>query len=126
MYHPRGHYLRTALIFFALLALTVRGMMPVGFMPGAERFSLVICTATGAQTIDVDAGFNPGKVPHNGDEGNHCPFAPLLSSALTTVPPFIAAPLEAGLRVDILKPVLLARTAQPHSWNSRAPPAAHA
>lgn len=83
-------------LLILLLALTVRCLIPVGFMPGQGQdgvFSIVICTAMGTETILVDAGNNPVS-DHGPDEtGNplDCPFAPVLAQGLVNDAPPVAA-----------------------------------
>lgn len=66
-----------------LLALTVRCIIPAGFMPGQTQdglFAVVICTSMGPQTIHVDAANNPVTADqHNDDGARDCPFAPVLA-----------------------------------------------
>lgn len=64
-----------------LLALLIQGFIPAGFMPDAKD-TLVICTASGLKTIDLDSNGDP----HKAVPDNHCPFAPVLTHGLAPAP----------------------------------------
>ncbi|MFM7631219.1 MAG: DUF2946 family protein [Alphaproteobacteria bacterium] len=53
-------------------AVVFRGMIPAGYMPQAARdgrlFTMVICTATGSETIAVNAHGQPMASNHNTPE----------------------------------------------------------
>ena len=98
-----------ALTRLLVCCVLLRALVPVGFMPdlaaGDGVFTIVICTADGFSTIDVDANGDPIGPDHepDGEAKDHCPFAPIGSIVLTATPP------------DPLPPVLVA--AGP-SWSS--------
>ena len=75
-----------------ICCLLLRALVPVGFMPdiGAARdgvFTIVVCTAAGFSTIEVDENGNPvAPDPSSETDGtNQCLFAPAGSVALPTV-----------------------------------------
>ena len=85
-------------LFMGLLvgAVVFRGMIPAGYMPQAASdgrlFTMVICTATGSETIAVDAHGRPAQSEHQGKHAGHapCPFAVTTS---VIVPVLLAVPL---------------------------------
>jgi hypothetical protein len=85
--------LRWALVALALLALTLKGLTPAGYMI-ADRggaFPLVICTGQGpAMSADQDGGRHPPG-EHRSHSDGPCAFS---GGALTDAPaPFIPARL---------------------------------
>lgn len=50
------------IVMLAVTAVLLRALIPVGYMPDLEStkgFEMVICTASGAQTIAADANYDP-------------------------------------------------------------------
>jgi len=111
--------LRDASLAFAMLAVALRILVPIGFMPDPSArafFDLVICTGEGPLVIDRSAPFVPTPSEH---EVRHhkCTFAGSGASALADpptirqgpeavyAPPFLTAVTEA--------PPGLVRTARP-------------
>jgi hypothetical protein len=101
-----------------LLALTLRAMVPAGFMIGNA--------ASGAPALILCPGFEPPPPPHAMAMRNHvpahhhdpathreapCPFGALAAPALPPAPPVVALP--AGLVPEPLAPPLLRTAAAP-------------
>lgn len=113
-----------ACLMIMVLAMTVRCLIPAGFMPGqGEGFSLVICTANGVETVRVDADYNPVS-GHGGEQAPpDCPFAPVLAhGALADAPPVPAAPLVYRL-AEFSAPRALYFPAETAVYAAQAPPA---
>ncbi len=75
-----SHTLKLILTSLLLLALTVRGMIAVGFMvaPSADdagAMTVVICTEHGLQTLDLDRNGDPIQDGTDVDTLNTCPFS---------------------------------------------------
>ena len=122
MHFARGQGTQGVLLLLVLLAFTARGLLPVGFMPGNERYTLVICTASGPQTIDVGAEHIPAKQQkHKAD--NDCAFAPLLAQALAATPPILSRSVVTAISVGDIHPATLYALLLIHTYQSRAPPA---
>lgn len=117
---------RLSCLMILLLAVTVRCLIPAGFMPGQAKdgvFSIVICTAMGTETILVDAGNNP--VSDHGDGGNplDCPFAPVLAQGLVKdAPPVPASPVAYQAVAYAAVPALRLK-ALPAFYAAQGPPA---
>lgn len=83
-----GYHRRSAFYAVLLLALLVRSMMPVGFMPGQSKdgtVQMVICTGHGPMNMAVDADKSPLPLHHQ--SGDHsCPFASVLAQDAPTLP----------------------------------------
>ena len=101
---PRNHRpraIRYAAVWLALTAIALRALIPVGWMPGSDHAAhgapLVICTASGVQTVYPDSGGHapiPAKPAHH----NICPFAgagPLAEG--TSAPAMIVPPVYADV-----------------------------
>lgn len=97
---------RVFLYSLMLLALMVRSVVPVGFMPSQGRngkVEIVICTGSGPATMLMDTDKIPAithDMPaghahdgqHGGKDGNSgsrlsCPYAPVLAQGLPGVAP---------------------------------------
>lgn len=117
---------RYSCLLMIMLALTVRCLIPAGFMPGEQGgvFSLVICTPTGVETVLVDADYNPVE-NHGGEQPPpDCPFTPSLAQSLIAdAPPVPAAPLDYRL-VEPDRPVMRRLAARMPVYRAQGPPAA--
>ena len=73
-------------LVLTLMALTVAGMIPVGWMPSAQtdgKVLLVLCTPDGIQETWVDLdGDDPNHAPEHEDQ-RVCPFSALNVAAIT-------------------------------------------
>ena len=74
--------LRAALLLLALVAIVVRGLVPIGFMPGSQQeagTTLVICSGVDTQTIYLDENGQPATPDDAHDKSSPCvfSFAPL-------------------------------------------------
>ena len=86
-------YISAIPVFLLLLAVFVRGMIPLGFMPGDlknHKMGIEICSGLEMKTIFVDT-----KAPLDNDskeKHNPCPFAPpiLAGDAGVYTPPQFA------------------------------------
>ena len=120
-----------------LLVLSLRALVPIGFMPDAGalrdgRLEMTFCTSTGgAQTIAIDLHGTPGSdtAPssdhHQTTQSSDCPFNVLTSMpALPTLAlavlglPVLLSQLQAALHV----PLLFSTSVQGPPLGSRAPP----
>lgn len=64
-------------IILALLAVLVRAMIPMGYMPDPGRgktFQMTICSMEGPKTVTVDDKFHPVN-DHHEIAKDHCPFS---------------------------------------------------
>ncbi len=73
-----------------LVAVLLRALIPVGYMPDLPAaanglFKVVICTTDGAKTLAVDANGDLAPTEHPADEGDHrdhpCAFSGIVSIA---------------------------------------------
>lgn len=122
-------------LWLALLALTLRALVPTGYMPDARalhdgRLEVTFCSASGdlstlTLALDGRAGEPGGKLAHDAAEtGAQCPFGLLAHVApapLPYIPPIVLpagryAPPPAAYRA------LPALAAQGPPLGSRAPP----
>lgn len=96
--------LRDVWLMLAVLAVGLRVLIPVGFMPGSTEqgsYGLVLCTADGAVTIDPARDKAPAKSGHDGA----CVFA---AHAAAGPEPTV----EAALEPAYAEPVALVQPAQ--------------
>ena len=129
---PGLNYGRAILVRLALVCVLLRALIPPGFMadlPAAAngQFKVVICSAYGAKTIDLDLGLTPAheqdrKASHEAD----CPFG--MSPVAAPLP----EPLAITLRLEPILSAMLTHTELariPYSTGppvgSRAPPLTH-
>ena len=72
------------LVLFALLALTVRLLVPTGFMPDTSQggFRIILCTGDGMVTawLGADGKLNDGKPTPKKPANEQCAFAALAGS----------------------------------------------
>ena len=114
---PLRDYLRDrrhlALALIAL-ALLMRMLVPVGFMPevSAGKITIALCTGHGPATIEMTV---PGSGHH--DQGKNakpdmpCPFGSTSSQVLTGADPILLAIAIAFVMALCLRPVAIARIA---------------
>ena len=83
---------RGTLVALSLFALTLRLLIPAGFMPGKSlSMPIVVCTGQGPMlmtmnvAVDPDHRSEPGQTPSHGS-GHPCDFASLGASALFATP----------------------------------------
>lgn len=114
-----------------LLALIVRSLIPVGFMPGQTnigKVQIVICSGYGEQTIYVDkdqapSGMPVHETPHDQKDNSICPFAPVVAHAAHDFSPFSVA-LDFDALPDFIQAHALPDTVSPKPWFSQGPPVA--
>lgn len=126
----RRFILSHRLAFGALLALalTMKLVMPAGFMPvaGAGKLMVLVCTEFGPQRVAIDVPGAPAKPDDAPKADQPCAFAGLAQALLPGADPVqIAAALAfimaLGFAAVVLPPLLRAR----HSWPPlRGPPLA--
>ncbi|MFO1375898.1 MAG: hypothetical protein U1F14_02685 [Steroidobacteraceae bacterium] len=90
----RHHRLRTPLVRLLLVAMVLRALVPVGFMPAADAGwpSLQICgPAAMLLSGGDDLSAQAGGATHPGTAHEACPFA--LSPAAAPLPPLVFADL---------------------------------
>ena len=83
---------RGTLVALSLFALTLRLLIPAGFMPGKSlSMPIVVCTGQGPMlmtmnvAMDPDHRSEPGQTPSHGS-GHSCDFASLGAPALFATP----------------------------------------
>jgi len=109
-----------------LMALVVAGMIPVGWMPGAQtdgKVLLVICTTDGVQEAWVDLdGDTPEHAPEHADQ-RVCPFSALNVAAID-VQQGLALPVEFRISALWAREPFTHHTAGFHwRYDARGPPA---
>jgi hypothetical protein len=112
-----------------LLAITVQGLIPLGFMPSINnndgKVEIVICTGKGPATVLVDAHMVPGAADEQGDshdDASACPFAPVLADGAAHLQP---ATLTAfAIENPPLHPQAAINTLFLKNWFSQGPPRA--
>ena len=120
---------RDALLGLALFAAIVRSLIPAGFMPAVHdgQFSMVICTADGARTLDGEVRQPTGADGAMAASHAPCAFAGLASLAPPPVAPIVslALAIETGaVAIDETPDALPPPDYRPQS--PRAPPSLHA
>lgn len=129
---PVLRYARALLARLALMCVVLRALVPVGFMadlPAAAngQFKIVICSAYGTRTVDLDLGLAPAHAPDKQSaKSDPCPFG--MSPAAAPLP----APLAVAMRQARTPEPVKTRTSPvsvPFSTGpplgSRAPPVLH-
>lgn len=123
-----------ALLWMLLLAITVRGLVPAGYMPDARalekgRVELTFCTAAGTVSkISLSLTDDGSDASHHGDQtalGMECPFG--LLTHVTAAPPATAPPVALPVHAAPSIPFDVSRAlpplpAQGPPLGSRAPP----
>ncbi|MBE1282886.1 MAG: DUF2946 domain-containing protein [Rhodobacteraceae bacterium] len=113
-------------IILVLVALTVGGMIPIGWMPDARadgKVLLVICTPEGVQETWVDLDGDPSEqAPEHADQ-RVCPFS-ALSFATLEMHPGTALPVEYRIGALWTHEPFTHHTAGFHwRYDARGPPA---
>jgi len=125
LHRLRQHPLRSPLVQLLLVAMLVRALVPVGFMPAADNGwpALQICgPAAALLAADEGALLTDGGTTHPGSAHEACPFA--LSPAAAPLPPLSTAavflPVASSAPDD---PALTpAASAAPDAHRPRGPP----
>lgn len=110
-----------------LLALLLRGMIPGGYMPNMDPDNgkgwLVICTAAGSASIQVDGDGGDDKAPADTGHQGLCPFMAmtLLGPVLLLLALLVPVCLD-GLFRHLSKDALLRRLLCGPVLGARAPP----
>jgi hypothetical protein len=112
------------ILFLAAFAIIARALIPAGFMPdiGGEKFHLVICSADGNATADVDAKYNP--FGHAKKSSPVCDFSLIKHLAFNT-PPLVQVfvlLLLSFIVFRVLRTQLRYRLSDYVPGNPRAPP----
>lgn len=108
LHRLRQYPLRSPLVRLLLVAMLVRALVPVGFMPAADAGwpALQICgPAAALLAADDSALLTDGATTHPGSAHEACPFAlspataplPQFSSVATFLPVALPAPDEPAL-----------------------------
>lgn len=122
--------MRRSLQILLVLLFAVRSFVPAGFMlqasPVDGQMQVVICTASGAETISLDADGTPvPNVPGSASES--CPFAAASAIAFPVEAiPTLATDVHYASVVYRLTADLYRATPKPHDLSARGPPAAEA
>jgi hypothetical protein len=93
-----GSHVRRLANLLIVMALVLRGLLPVGFMlasaHGDGGLEIVICTAQGPLTVDVSKdGLPLPATPKTSDDGT-CPFAASTPSAVAVTPWILSPPRD--------------------------------
>jgi hypothetical protein len=118
-------YNRLCIFSIALLALLLQSMIPSGFMPSFKKdapFKIEICTASGLATIAVDAQKTPFSKKQRMGGHTSCPYAQVLSHALTGQQGSVQIILPRGAAL-IRFPAFLLHRFLTKDWLSQGPPA---
>lgn len=121
-----------------LLALLTASGLPAGFMPNLARGDgtndalapLVLCTASGLQTVYVPKDQIPAPATPVDDSTQHqkhqpCPYAPAQAAADMPAPPVIKTPAPYRAAAILYKAVQNLRQKLPQkNFRSQAPPLA--
>jgi hypothetical protein len=129
---PVLQYARAILARLALACVVLRALVPAGFMadlPAAAngQFKVVICSAYGTKTLDLDLGLPPAHTPGGqATQDEPCPFG--MSPAAGPLP----TPLVVAMRYARAPETVQTRASHVHvpfstgpPLGSRAPPAVH-
>ena len=120
---------RGTLVALSLFALTLRLLIPAGFMPGTSlSMPIVVCTGQGPMlmtmniAMEPDHRSDPGQAP-SGGSGHPCDFASLGAPALfaTPIEPSVASTVVAVAGLTTPRP----QTA-PGRGIAAPPPPSHA
>jgi hypothetical protein len=131
---PRIFNRRYFTLCVMLLALSLRALVPTGYMPDASalrdgRLEMSFCTSNGIKTIAVDAHHGDGRggdnAPNHSSQSNECPFSVL--SALPAMPSMALALVGMPLLLSRVQPAPHATPfpvilSQGPPLGSRAPP----
>lgn len=105
--------LKRWLAHLLLLAVAVRALIPIGYMPdfaaaGDGVFKVVICSGMGAKQVALDADGKPLPDQQASNDGQPCAFAgvavvalPILDALPLPAPDFQTAALSARTAVDL-------------------------
>jgi len=119
---------RRLAVVFALAAVLVRAVVPVGWMPSTQLSSgvpIVICTVSGEQHILLDADGHPipGGEKHDANRGQApCAFAAVASLGAPSLSSFPVPILVEVGKVHFVHDAARVHRAIRTSWQSRAPP----
>ncbi len=116
-----------------MLAITLRAMVPVGYMPdlkASQPFKMVVCTLNGPKTVIIDGDFNPqGHESHKDQKSENEHKAPCDFSINTAFTDNAISPIVALTDDFGIEKTTLSRISDINSlWffgnsASRAPPA---
>jgi hypothetical protein len=83
IFHPMKAQVRILAFSIALLAMTLRALVPAGWMPVAGSSPLILCTIEGRAHIAIDSEGQPLKqTSDQGSEHQLCPFGAAAGLAL--------------------------------------------
>lgn len=116
---------RELVLHLLVVAFALRALIPTGYMPDFSALSngvmkVVICTASGAKTLDLKLGDDPQPADHSGQP---CSFAGVTAVTLPTIE--IAAvefPVATQARVNRPAQVMLPPVRAGPPVGSRGPP----
>ena len=121
------------LVWMALFAFVLHGLVPVGYMPDAGSnktssfFNITICTGHGKAVVEVDQNLKPthgdrSKNSQDSTAKNFCPFS--IGNVYSPVPPSYLLLILVSLIGLITAPIdfRLARLRDFGSVSARAPP----
>lgn len=125
-FNPAFVRLRSGLLMLALLAVVLRGLVPMGFMPAAHAEAgtpFVICSGTDIQTIYLDEDGQPAPADASHDASSPCVFA----FAPLAFEPFLPDMVPVAVAETSVPGAAILATARPLAallpWAARAPPA---
>lgn len=94
---------RRASVYFALVALLVRALLPAGWMPnpaGAAGTPIIICTAEGGISVFVGSDGKPAKNSPADDHTQHSDGCPFAASPHLAAPTAVVASAQPSLVVS--------------------------
>jgi hypothetical protein len=90
-------------LLLLVLALTVRGLVPAGYMIASSAVdgtpSVVICTGHGLETVTLDPDGKPGKPKPARSDNGLCPYATSTPVAFAAAPVIV---VERALAVAVI------------------------
>ncbi|WP_066682487.1 DUF2946 family protein [Caulobacter sp. CCH9-E1] len=118
---------RDALLALAMLAVTLKIMVPAGFMPDAQPrnglpFALVLCTGDGAKVVQPGEALGHGRGEDHGGKSVHdapCPFAVQAAGA---PPPSLFVVAGAGAVRYVVLPIPASPATAPGRGLAAPPP----
>ncbi len=125
-FNPALTSLRSSLLLLALVAVILRGLVPMGFMPDLHHEAgtpLVICSGTDIQTIYLDQNGDPAPADTAHDTSSACVFA----FAPLAFEPVLPEIVQVEFEISVVPVAVILATSVPsfelRPYSSRAPPA---
>lgn len=119
--------MRRGLHILLIMLFAVRALVPVGFMLQASAsdggMTIVICTASGPQTLAANSEHSPLQDDSDGDTNGMCPFANMPAAVhADNAVPSLAVQVRYAAVVYRLTIDLYRATPKPHDLSARGLP----